>query len=259
MTHNQVDAELCKLEDFIRQIQTVSFKIASIYNSCKKINKHNSKNDQFVPIIKKKHKKHKKNKDNAVPPKDTFNSNIVDSESSNAPNILLLDKPESCLYNGNIEVAPNIKINAKIVDFVSDIPNTNIFWVNSLEQFAIKINGVVFNGNIGEIFTKSQTKYNVEKCCRNNNCKNLSGCKYYHSNVIPRQNRNWISSSWIYSKDIISNANFNMRHFGNRSTLSTDLHSIKTTIRVGDIVEKYKDQTIHDILVMLATATIFPF
>jgi hypothetical protein len=161
-------------------------------------------------------------------------------------------------------------INVTELDSIDDIPNSYVYWINNIQQFAIRINGILFRGNIGNIFNISSNteQYNgVEKCCRKNNCKSLltkQGCKFYHDPLdllegpqkiseYPAQTvRNWSNSSWLYTPDFIKHNNMHMRHIGNRNTLKTDLFILKNSIKYDDLIDKYKSQTMHDILVMLS-------
>lgn len=82
------------------------------------------------------------------------------------------------------------------VNTISDIPNTKLYYVVSIGQFAIKINGTVLYGNIGKV--GKDLEKTIE--CKNNFCRNPQ-CKFYH---LPLKYpwkfdiRNFTPSSWIY-------------------------------------------------------------
>lgn len=246
ITKSQIKVELFKLEDYIRRIQTVSYKIATVYNTCRKLTNdkiNDGTPDNIEHIQKIRHKKKKKQKEKTQ-------------------KILKFDQPESALFNTDLniqdkfkEVAPGVRIYTKQVETTSELPNQYIYWVKSINKFAIKINGTVLEGGIGEIYNKSKNPIGAKKCCRDMNCKGISGeCKYYHSTGI----RNWTNSSWLYTSDSITKSNLELRHFGSKSELYNDLQTLKSSLLLPTFLKKYKEQTIHDILVMLASITIYP-
>ncbi len=148
------------------------------------------------------------------------------------------------------------------VDTLDKVPNTNLYYVKSLSQFAVKINETIIRGNIGEIF---QDGGGVQiKECLNKNCSSPV-CKNWHdpakhdfkfksiyfedkSNYARGQIRNFSSKSWVYTnKKYIKN----MRHLGSRSSFSMDLNYI-------DNIEKNMiiGQSMHDILMCIAMSKI---
>lgn len=229
---NKINNKLCELESYIKQIQGVSFRIAHIYNNCKKSTKRIIINKPFSSSL------------NPLP-KNRDWTNMYKYINN-------LDKLDNIK-----EIAPEINIKIQPIDNIDDLPNTQLYWVKSLNQFAFCIGGVVFRGNIGNIYTKNQNKNKIfyEKCKYGNSCQ-LTKCKYYHDPLLLKNNqnaenaiRNFNNSSWLYSNNIHSKT---LRVFGNRQTLKSDLTLIREAHYKDDMIDRYLSQTMHDILVSLA-------
>jgi hypothetical protein len=239
--------QLYELESFIKHIQTISHRIAQIYNTCKK--KHS---EGFVI--------HRNINLKSV---SVFPSNNHWAALSRTTNE----------YSKTL--APNIHANVKIVDTPAEIPNVPLYWIRSLNQFAIHVNGVLLRGNIGNIYVKTPKKpesgNNIKKCRSENNCSYLlSGkkCRYYHDpkdvlHLFKSGNiseeiykmylgtyRNYTNVSWLYTNDVMKEKNKMMRFVGNRNTLKGDLSMSK--YRENKWVDNYKSQAFHDFLVVLA-------
>lgn len=181
-------------------------------------------------------------------------------------------------------IANNIDINVKIVKNIDEIPNVPIYWVENINQFAVHINGVILRGNIGNIYTKKHIQKNVDVnqtiICRNGNaCKNLTEekngivklCKFYHDPMDLLEafkekkisletftkykilTRNYINTSWIYTELQHHNKNIMMRHFGSKNTLKHELELMKIdNSNINKIIiDNYRQQTMHDILVIM--------
>lgn len=195
----------------------------------------------------------------------------------------LITKP---LYTKNntlkMELFDSNKSNIIKVNAITDIPETSLYWIESLQQFAINIGGMVLRGNIGNIYNSNRINRNssignVIYCKHKNSCDSLlSGkvCKYYHDpvdllnlkisgliNTIQleqqRQPRNFINTSWIYTEYPEQHSNSNMRHFGSLDTLNHSIQLIKLqpSSRNNIKCKNYADQCIHDILVCYALYT----
>ena len=166
------------------------------------------------------------------------------------------------------------------VDNVHDIPETPLYYISGLNQYAINIGGMLLRGNIGNIYnsgkiTNNSTNItNLVYCKHKNQCqKLLSGqlCKYYHdptellqlkdSGVISAttyksQNkpRNFSNTSWLYTEYPEKARNEHMRHFGSGDTLGQyiQLLKIQDNKRIALYKKNYTDQCMHDILVLFA-------
>ena len=187
-------------------------------------------------------------------------------------------------------IANNISMKVKTVNHIDEIPSTPIYWIEDINQFVLNINGVILRGNMGNIYNQNHIKKNNDNsqtviCKNGNKCKNLTNtqkksengskkdklCKFYHdpldllellnSNKITMttfqkyktQTRNFINTSWVYTDLQYNKKNLMMRHFGSNNTLKHELDLMK--IDNSDInetmVKNYKQQTIHDILVLM--------
>jgi hypothetical protein len=218
---------------------------------------------------------------------------FVYMKASNISNIcnnklLINDKQQNSWYSDHImlttphtykDIAHNITIPTKQVNDISDVPNTQLYWVKNINQFAIRINGVLFRGNIGNIYNQSHIKKNKPTnqtiiCCNANKCKYmLAGklCQFYHDpsdllillktskiseetyNIYKSHTRNFMNTSWIYTDLQNASNNIMMRHFGSKNTLKHefDLIKINNSNVNKTIINNYRHQTMHDILVVL--------
>lgn len=182
-------------------------------------------------------------------------------------------------YSISKNIANNIAVNVKIVKNISEIPNTPLYWVSELNQFAFHINGVILRGNIGNIYNQTHIKNNVSTnqtiiCKHRNNCKNLQMdkiCKFYHDpiellsalneKIITTETfikykslyRNFINTSWLYTDLPHIKKNIMMRHFGSKNTLKHEFDLMKiSNSKINEImIDNYRQQTIHDLLVIM--------
>ena len=228
------------LSEIYKHLQKTLLKVDNIYNICN--NKYKNKK-----------------RDNRKPnPRDT------------CPNLHTLKK---------CQLTDNIHMGITEIDNVDKIPNTTIYWVSNINQFAIKINGVLFRGDVGNIYHKDHIKKNkktpqISICKHENNCKSLlTGCvcKFYHDpldlldlvdkGVISAElydkykhlQRNFLNTSWLQTEEPISKKNNAMRHFGSRDTLKYDLDLMK----INDFqnnkthISNYQQQCMHDMLIIM--------
>lgn len=236
---------LYELESYVMNLQSVAFKAAKLYNKYKRFLSNNS---LFLPR------------------EEVF---IDIKPSENDCSIL----ERVVVNNSNTKVlAPNIHINTISVKSEDMIPNVNLYYLEDCEQFAIKINNILLKGHIGEIFTKTMRNITNVKKCDFSNCKN-SKCKYYHepdsstlnshetkssqkplTNIQPLRIpiKNFTNCNWLYTKELKTSKNIYMRHFGNRSTLSSDLDILKLDATRDSEIDQFKTTLFHDILVLIA-------
>jgi hypothetical protein len=244
---------IAELESMIKQIQTVSIKISNIHNICK------NKYKQRLLVFKK--KINTLDIDEVPGTKDWtyINRNINKNSITHS-------------------IAPDIDINIKTVKSLDEIPNTPIYWVSDIKQFAIHLNGVIFRGNIGNIYDKHniQTNSNINQtiiCSYGNACQKLlhdKPCKFYHDPVELFQvlaekkiskktyssycdkHRNFVNTSWMYIDMHHNQKNKSMRHFGSRNTLKHEFNLMQINSSRGtDInISNFRQQCMHDILVI---------
>ncbi len=187
-------------------------------------------------------------------------------------NMQLLITPDKHLE----PVAPDVNIPVLYIDSIQDLPDHNIYYITSLGQFAIKINGCVFRGNIGNIITpqhkideriNKNLKKVISECDYGKKCTFISSksnniCNFYHDPIDydnfdetllkdrKQKNihiRNFLVQSWIYTIEPSTQKTKHMRHIGSRNDLSSDISLIDSAEK-----RKLKAQTIHDILVSIA-------
>lgn len=132
-------------------------------------------------------------------------------------------------------------LNAIHVDHKNQVRSDgNLYYIRPLNRFALRVNGHLLTGNVGEVYTHGGTPQKIKPCSNGKNCKDAT-CTYYHPDN--GDVRNFISGSFSYQRktDGIS------RKIGNRSTLAAD---IAKATRAE--IELYQDQSIHDLLCHLA-------
>lgn len=211
-------------------------------------------------------------------------SNIIQTNINNRERIFGLSKPvlkeidpypehndHVVLRNKYIydkcEIMPNLHVPAKIVRDISQIPISNLYYVENLKQFAISVNGMVILGNLGSFDEKSR----VSPCKYGAKCRNLleyKNCKYYHDSLeilaaIPDSSKgelntvlqnnicNFTNGSWIYTQYPRKKKNECMRHIGGRDTILYDLEIIKNDKSAyNQEIIKRKSQLIHDYITL---------
>jgi hypothetical protein len=175
----------------------------------------------------------------------------------------------------------DIPVNAKIVNDISEIPNIPLYWVSNINQFAVHINGVIFRGNIGNIYSKNSIASHKDKptnqiiiCKHGNKCTKLLSveqCPFYHDpfdllqlvkcgeisedvfESYKKLNRNYINTSWIHTDMPYNKNNAQMRKFGSRNMLRYELELIKFSNAPHDEldIKNFRHQCMHDFLVVL--------
>ena len=159
--------------------------------------------------------------------------------------IILYKNISNIENNNNIEYfkTPVIAIAEKNID---SIVNTPIYFIKNTNEYALKINGNVIRGNIGNVYKHNDTKKKIHKC-RKSNCDQKffnRECNYFHKN----DNRNYAYYSWNHiNGNKMNSTKFdkeNTRFLGSLDTLHTDL-------AYTDINEKElrNSQLMHDILI----------
>jgi len=120
--------------------------------------------------------------------------------------------------------------------------NGILYYVEPSDQFVLKINGQLFYGNIGTIFSNNSSPTKIKTCKYNKSCtKNY--CTYYHD---PRYNsqskdiRNYMASSWIYNSNTPDKK---IRRFGSRYKMRDDITQLN-----DEEYERFRAQTMHEIL-----------
>ena len=146
------------------------------------------------------------------------------------------------------------KIKKISINDIDILPDNPIYMIEELNQYAIKINGILYRGNIGNIYNKlsiidsknhksndcksDEKKINQTIICKHGNkCYCLlhkpNICNFYHDildvynlykksvislekyNLYKTTTKNFINTSWLYTKT----HNKNTRHFGSNENL----------------------------------------
>jgi hypothetical protein len=249
---------LSELQDMLLCVNAVSLKLSNIYQICS--NK----------------KKYGRNKKSA-------NDNIPIIKDNDWTYVYKNIKSANKFTTSQPMLTHDIPINARVVNNISDIPNTPLYWVSSINQFAFHINGIIFRGNIGNIYTKknnwsaghqnNQTNQ-IIICKHGNKCKkilNAEICKFYHDpldllelvkcgevttdifDIYKKLNRNFNNTSWLYTDMPHNKNNEQLRKFGSRNTLRHEFELIQLNNSYADNVniENFRHQCMHDFLVIM--------
>jgi hypothetical protein len=155
-------------------------------------------------------------------------------------------------------ILPEIKIPVKIVKQPHEVPPISLYYISSLRQYAININGILIKGNIANI--KPPGNPLTTKCQYGINCKSFikkQECKYYHDpeDYIkmglspPDRVRNFTPGSWIYSRTLTPKTYF-CRHTGSYDTLEIDIRNLRK-VQYQDEISNREYQLIHDLLIYL--------
>lgn len=229
--------EIDKIELIIKNIQHTLIKITGLYNICKQKIQHR--------IVE--------------PANKLANYN---NAASSRQHLQILDHtlPPSKWPNifskiSNISIKPDIVIPAKVVQHLNQVPNINIYWVTSIQQFVLKINNTIIRGDIGDVYKRQPSgacgsKYdydnlpsNIKACIK---CKNTpsKGCIYYHDPLKygynPHINKtyihNFMATSWLTRPRI------------SRSTYKLDIEKIKMNNDNAADISMLQSQMMHDLL-----------
>jgi hypothetical protein len=132
-------------------------------------------------------------------------------------------------------------INAIHVDNRNQVRSDGcVYYIRPMNRFALRINGHLILGNIGDVFTHGCAPHKIKPCSNGKNCRDTS-CSYYHPDA--GDIRNFISGSFSYQRKVEGIA----RRIGNRSTLGADIEKATKTE-----IDLFQDQSTHDFLCHLA-------
>ena len=244
----EVKNDMSQLESIYKQTQSINLKISNIYNIC---------NNKCKTIT---HRYTKKKQVNKIP------WATLNKKQTN----LSISKP----------LTHEIAVNVKVVDDISEVPNIPLCWVKNINQFAMQINGIMFRGNIGNIYNKTDINTNKPTnqtviCKHGNKCKNIlneKGGGFYHDqldllnlqtegkisteffNISKKKYRNFLNTSWLHTDMQYSAKNTSMRHFGSRNTLKYELDIMKLNNSKNTELSfnNFRQQCMHDLLVIMS-------
>lgn len=182
----------------------------------------------------------------------------------------------------NKPLAHDIMTKVRTVNSINEIPNIPLYWVENIGQYATQINGIVFRGNIGNIYNKSDIRERritnqTVICAYGNECKNILSekeCAFYHDQLdllelrdagkisaeffrhCKKKHRNFFNTSWIYTDMPHNKKNSMMRHFGSRNVLKheLDIMNLNNSRCTKTSLDNYRQQVMHDLLVMVGAS-----
>ncbi len=161
------------------------------------------------------------------------------------------------VYLSKVFVSANCYLDAVKVATMDDVKSDGyLYYVDSNEHFAFKINGNLMHGNIGKIYTQNEkTPTRIHECkfvpkLSHPNGPYISGkndCSYYHDPAVypgSRDVRNFIASSFLYAS--ANSPYYNKarsRRFGNIESLDIDYNTIDRAN-----ANRFIDQAMNDFL-----------
>lgn len=219
---------------------------------------------------------------------------ILDKKEKNEINLMIHYLEKTLLYiklkyentintdkyekNINIATSSHVIKNCSYTSLYINSPNIiNLYYIDELKQYSIKINNLILRGNLGNIYDKKilqndNIKAHQVMCCQyRNKCNNILNeqyCKYFHdpldlfllknSKTISEKFylecikyvRNFSNTSWLYTPD--KPMSKNVRLIGSKSTLANDTKLVKISQNYKDSIENMKMQVMHDLLVLLS-------
>lgn len=149
-----------------------------------------------------------------------------------------------------INITPSLAIpvvKTTSLDGVKD--DGRLYYVTTLGQFSVKLAGVVFRGNIGNIFTDSLEHTKVRDCKYASTCIKGSTCDFYHDPVLTYGStdaRNYLSNSFSYIGPEHRHNRFIGVKIGSLQNLDSDMISISS-----EDARKYQDMAMHMLLVAI--------
>jgi hypothetical protein len=162
---------------------------------------------------------------------------------------------------GNYERIPitqSVVLNAIPVRNFADVKCDGcLYYVTTCSHFAIIINGMMFHGNIGIIYTDSEDPEKIKDCKFTEGCNRANMCRYYHDPIVfqgSSDRRNYIASSCIYTSPSAMYKNRSRsRRYGSLEHLDTDMLGLNDEEK-----NRMYDQVMHDLLCALVLKSIEP-
>lgn len=148
------------------------------------------------------------------------------------------------------ELAPQVLVRVATVPDAGAVPNAPLCWLADEQAFAFRVGGVLFSGQIGDLFRKGRLAAGVRPCTRQSGCASAGSkkCRFWHRG----QPRNFLESAWVHAKSVKNARNAHMRHFGARQSLANDLAILALDSGRDAELDLRRATTCHDVLVALA-------
>lgn len=172
-------------------------------------------------------------------------SKDMDVKTNLGEPISILDyMTESPSVSVGVNISPGISLPAIVVDDKNLVrADGSLYYIRPINKFSFRLNGHLFCGNIGEIYTYDKNPKRIKVCTRGSKCDCIGKCTYYHPGTTDI--RNFISGGFAYqrktSKDKADDTPG--RKIGNKSTLKEDINRSNQ-----DDKQLFSDQCMHDIL-----------
>lgn len=135
----------------------------------------------------------------------------------------------------------------KVLTFDQVRSDGKLYYVESADHLAFRLEGMLLHGNIGVIYTEHCTPEKIRSCRFADDCIKKNRCDYYHDpSKFPgsRDHRNFVASSWLYAPPGSQyQQHTKSRRFGSRNNLDTDIVQL-----TEEEITRYYDQTMHDML-----------
>lgn len=150
-------------------------------------------------------------------------------------------------------------INAVIVGTFADAKmlsgaDNRLYYIDNADHFAVTIAGMFLHGNIGRIYTNEKEPTKIKNCKYVNSCNQVQ-CNYYHNPELSfgKDRRNYIASQWMYQQTVpaMPVIKKRSRRFGCIDYIDEDIKEMN-----GELIERFHDQTMHDLLCSVLLAQI---
>ena len=147
------------------------------------------------------------------------------------------------------EISPGVSIPIKTVETPSKIPISHMYYIKSLNCYAININGVIIKGDLCDILPYGSSK--TAMCSYDLTCKKRSTCQFYHSDE--KTKRAFTPGSWIYNNVAARErpSKYYTRHVGDGKSLLIDLKLMSKSHYNNEVLTR-ECQVIHDLLIYIA-------
>ncbi|MFA5767253.1 MAG: hypothetical protein WC919_04990 [Candidatus Paceibacterota bacterium] len=169
------------------------------------------------------------------------------SSSSSMSSFATMGLPPSIVIptRTTIPITDRIHLQCITVETLSDVcADGMLYYVPSINRFAIHLAGIVLYGNIGNVYVSEQYPQKIHDCNVFPRCAQT--CKYYHNPVTCAHStdvRNFISASWLYSHDASIHDTKKVRKLSSREFLDHDIEHI-----TDKDLAFYNEQMMHDLL-----------
>lgn len=166
-----------------------------------------------------------------------------------------LSAPSVQYTKPKIKITPSLSLQVIKTTNLSGVKSDGeLYYVESLNQFAFKLAGVTFRGNIGTLYTDNTGLVKIRECKYAKTCVKGSSCDFYHDPLTTygsQDKRNFIASSFSYVAPENRKTRHNGKKFGSLVNLDSDIVSMD-----NEEIQKYLDMTTHDVLCSLLLASV---